>query len=276
MRRIKKKVFLGFSAACVAVLGCVRACNPEVMGEGEPELVVANPSQQEVEASPATDLLSENEGPAVSGEFQAQESNSAPAVASNEYGGKYHPVGHVPGFERTFPDLQEVQIVAARKWGVSPVRNRQQAEQRKSELVFVGSNPYYTVGQLNHSIPYLVPRAADLLQTISRNFLDSLAIKGKPLHKVVVTSLLRTEADVERLMRYNGNASDQSCHRFGTTFDISHVSYETVSPPGETRREVPNDTLKWVLSEVLRDLRQQGLCYIKYEKKQSCFHITTR
>jgi len=41
-------------------------------------------------------------------------------------------------------------------------------------------------------------------------------------------------------------------------------------------REVRNDTLKWVLSEVLRDMRQNGRCYIKYEVKQGCFHLTVR
>ncbi len=129
---------------------------------------------------------------------------------------------------------------------------------------------------MNASIPYLVPRASLLLNDIARNYLDSLAVKGVPLHKIIVSSVLRTEEDVAKLLRRNPNASDQSCHRFGTTFDICYNRYETVSPPGEMRRPVSNDTLKWVLSEVLRDLRQQERCYIKYEVKQGCFHITTR
>ena len=263
MRRIKKKIFLGFSATCVAVLGSVRMCHPEVMDSAVEANLVGDSVQLSSVSQPSVTVPSQP--------LQVESQSSNFTLPNG-----YHPVGHVPGFERTFPDSQDVQIAAARKWGVSPVANRQQAEQRKDELVYIGSNPYYAVGRLNHSIPYLVPRAADLLQIIGRSFLDSLAIKGKPLHKIMVTSVLRTEADVERLMRHNGNASDQSCHRFGTTFDISHVSYETVSPPGEQRRSVPDDTLKWVLSEVLRDIRQQGRCYVKYEKKQSCFHITTR
>jgi hypothetical protein len=97
-----------------------------------------------------------------------------------------------------------------------------------------------------------------------------------PLHRIIVTSVLRSEADVERLRLHNGNASDQSCHRFATTFDIAYNRYKTVEPPGQHRRPVTNDTLKYVLSEVLRDVRQQGRCYIKYEVKQGCFHITTR
>ena len=173
--------------------------------------------------------------------------------------------------------MQDVQIVAARRWGVSPVADRRQAEERKNELVFVGSSPYVVMDRaMSHSIPYLVPRAADLLTQIGRNFLDSLYLKGVPFHQVIVTSVLRTEGDLARLRQRNGNASEQSCHRFATTFDIAYNRYHTVCPPGEQRREVRNDTLKWVLCEVLRDLRAEGRCYIKYEVKQGCFHITTR
>lgn len=189
-----------------------------------------------------------------------------------------HRIYSVPGFGQTFPDLQDVQIVAARKWGVSPVEDRKEAEQRKDELVYVGSNPYYIMDKgMTHSIPYLVPRASDLLQKIGRNFLDSLAIKDISLHTLIVTSVLRTEHDVRRLRRFNSNASEASCHRFGTTFDISYNRYHTVSAPdGPERRAVRSDTLKWVLSEVLRDLRERELCYVKYEVKQGCFHITVR
>ena len=191
---------------------------------------------------------------------------------------KWHPVRSVPSYAKCFPDVQDVQIVAARKWGVRPVRNRQEAEHRRKELVYVGANPLYCIDRgMSHSIPYLVPRAAQLLSTIGRNYLDSLYVKGIPLHRIIVSSVLRTEDDVARLTRRNGNASDQSCHRFGTTFDICYNRYSTVSPPGEPeRRAVQNDTLKWVLSEVLRDIREQGRCFVKYEVKQGCFHITVR
>lgn len=184
----------------------------------------------------------------------------------------------VPSFQECFSDLQDIQITAARKWGVSPVTDRQEAERRKKELVYVGSNPFYTMDEgMNRSIPYLVPQAAELLQRISRNFLDSLAVKGIPLHTLIVTSVLRTEEDVRKLRRYNVNASEQSCHRYGTTFDISYNRYTTVSSPqGPERRAVRNDSLKWVLSEVLRDLRESGYCYVKHEVKQGCYHITVR
>lgn len=198
-------------------------------------------------------------------------------AADHSASGGYHKIYSVASFNDCFPDLQEVQIVAAQRWGVTPVANREEAERRKNELVYVGANPYFDIDpRMSQSIPYLVPRASRLVDMIARNYLDSLAIKGIPLHKIVVSSCLRTEMDVQNMKGKNVNVSENSCHRFGTTFDISYVTYSTVAPPGETRRQVRNDTLKWVLAEVLDDIRRQDLCYIKHETKQPCFHITVR
>lgn len=182
----------------------------------------------------------------------------------------------VPGYSRTFSDQQDVQYVSAKQWGVSPVINREDAEHRKSELVFIGSNPYFHVDKLRNSIPYLVPRASLLLQDIGSSFFDSLQIKDIPLHKLIVTSVTRTQEDVEKLRSHNSNATENSCHLYGTTFDVCYNRYQTVKAPGENRRDVRNDTLKYVLAEVLRDMRVTGRCHVKYEVKQGCFHITVK
>ena len=187
-----------------------------------------------------------------------------------------HRIFSVPHFGNTFPDQQDVQIQAANQFGVSPVQNRDEAEHSKGKLVYVGSNPYFYVDKLNNSIPYLVPRASVLLQDIGRAYFDSLQIKGIPLHKVIVTSILRTKDDVAKLRARNGNATENSCHLYGTTFDVCYNRYKTVQTAQAPRRKVQNDTLKWVLSEVLRDFRERNRCYVKYEVKQGCFHITVR
>jgi len=188
-----------------------------------------------------------------------------------------HRIMSVPSYKTAFPDTNSVQLAAAQRWGVQPVKNREDAEARKSELVYIGSSPYYHVDPLHQSIPYLVPRAAVLLQDIGQAFFDSLYIKGVPLHRFIVTSVLRTQDDVARLRRFNGNATENSCHLYGTTFDICYNRYETVEDPaGPRRRRVRDDSLKFVLSEVLRDMREQGRCFIKYEVKQGCFHMTVR
>lgn len=192
-------------------------------------------------------------------------------------GQRPHRIKSVPSYLRAFPDSQTVQLQAAQYWGVKPVKDRLDAENRKNELVYVDCSPYYYIDPLHSSIPYLVPRAAILLQDIGQAFFDSLQVKGVPLHRFIVTSVLRSKVDVAKLRQYNPNATEQSCHLYGTTFDICYNRYKTVEDPkGPSRREVRNDTLKFVLSEVLNDMRQNGRCYIKYEVKQGCFHMTVR
>lgn len=193
------------------------------------------------------------------------------AVASHvQWSRTPHRILSVPNYKAAFPDSQSVQIVMAERWGVKPVRNREDAEARKKELVYIGESPYFHVDPLYSSIPYLVPRAAVLLQDIGAAFYDSLYVKGVPLNQLIVTSVLRSMDDVAKLQRRNGNATENSCHLYGTTFDICYNRYHPVG------REVRNDTLKWVLSEVLRDKRDEGRCYVKYEVKQGCFHMTVR
>ena len=192
-------------------------------------------------------------------------------------GSSVHPIRSVASYKDAFPDDNDTQLVAARRWGVKPVADRQDAERRKNELVYIAASPYYHVDPLHQSIPYLVPRAAVLLNDISQAFFDSLYVKGVPMHKLIVTSVLRSQSDVAKLRRFNPNATENSCHLYGTTVDICYNRYKTVEDPeGPARRQVRNDTLKYVLSEVLRDMRLNQRCYVKYEVKQGCFHLTVR
>lgn len=181
-----------------------------------------------------------------------------------------HPVKGVWSYKDCFPDTNAVHLSAAKEYGVVPVENSADAEKRKHELVYIGSSPFYRIAKLNSSIPYLVPRAAALLQDISRNFMDSLAVKQVPINKLLITSVLRSKEDVVKLGKHNKNASPNSCHVYGTTFDIS---YNHFVPLG---RKVQGDTLKRVLSEVLNDMRQKNRCYVKYELHQACYHVTVR
>lgn len=189
-----------------------------------------------------------------------------------------HRILSVSSFDKAFPDMNDVQLVTAQRLGLKgSIRDRAQADSMKAELVYIGDSPYYDLRPMHFSIPYLVPRADRLLTEIARNFQDSLICKGLPMHKLVVSSVLRTEDDVRRLRRGNANATEQSCHRFGTTFDISYNHYVRVQDPeGAQLPEHWGVQLKSVLAEVLRDLRDQGTCYVKYEYKKPCFHITCR
>ena len=183
----------------------------------------------------------------------------------------------VVSYKRSFPDLNDKHLEVAKTVGIRPLEDREEAESMKEKLTHITDNEFYVVDSLTHSIPYLVPRASALLDTIGSNFLDSLAAKGLNPNQVIVTSVLRTQSDVKRLRRRNGNASANSAHCFGATFDVSWKRFKKMEDEdGRPLQDVGSDTLKLVLSEVLRDLRQAEKCYIKYELKQGCFHITAR
>ena len=84
--------------------------------------------------------------------------------------------------------------------------------------------------------------------------------------------MLRTPRLVKRLRRRNRNAVDTSAHLYGTTFDISYAKFICDS----TRVPRTQEDMKNLLGEVVYAMREQGRCYVKYERKQGCFHITCK
>lgn len=172
-------------------------------------------------------------------------------------------------YQSTFRDLNDRHLAAARQWGIKPVQSEEDLEAQMGKLEEVSSCRLYEVDELTHSLPYLVPRASELLETIARNFKDSLDSKGLPNRKLIVTSVLRTNTSVKKLRKKNTNASANSAHIYGTTFDVAYARYQG-------SKEDERDKLKTVFAEVLQDLRKMKKCYVLYEFKQGCFHITVR
>ena len=127
-------------------------------------------------------------------------------------------------YQRTFNDLNDKHLKAARQWGIQPVTSDELLEEQMGKLDKIGSCRYYQVDELTHSIPYLVPRAEKLLKTIGRNFQDSLSSKGLSSRKIIVTSVLRTTGNVKKLRKKNVNASANSAHVYGTTFDVARFA----------------------------------------------------
>ncbi len=188
--------------------------------------------------------------------------------------------GKVWSYKECFPDTQKQHVSAALKNGIKPVESHAAilSLARRHKLVSIMDSPFFVVEKLDYSMPYLVPKAKDLLTEISVNFLDSLRSKGLQLFLPIITSVTRTTSDVEKLRRRNRNATDNSCHSYGTTFDITYSRYMPL-----TGMPTPVDSATWqrgeyklCLAEVLYDLRSQGKCYVKHERRQPCFHITVR
>ena len=173
-------------------------------------------------------------------------------------------------YNRDFNDLNDVQLAVAQKIGIEPISNREDAEHASKKMQEIKTGDYYEVEELKHSIPYLIPEAATLLEDIGRNFQDSLYNLNASLYKIKVTSVTRTVDDVKKLGKRNYNASMNSAHRYGTTFDVSWVRYTKINE--KDTLNIDNDRLKMVLG----DLKRADRCYIKHERKQGCFHITVR
>lgn len=180
-----------------------------------------------------------------------------------------NPIGR---YDEVFNDSNYIQYQYAERLGIDPVHSLYDAYNTRRPLVKIESGEHYQVDNLTHSMPYLVPEAATLLEEIGDEFGAMLAQRGGDPSgsKILVTSLLRSPYTVKRLRRVNRNAVDSSTHMFGTTFDISWSKFHHP----DTAMETNDVVLKGILAEVLLRKREEGRCLVKYERKTPCFHIT--
>jgi len=177
---------------------------------------------------------------------------------------KKHPKRR-PNYGKDFNHLNDVQLRAAKKYGVRPPKNREEIEKQKDKLVKITNTRYYQVLPLTSSSPYLVPRAADFLTALGRLMQEYNGTNSRFL----ISSVLRSQADVSKLGKINGNASENSTHCYGTTVDITYSRFDI-------RGKTTEGKLKEDLARALYDMQEMGYCYVKYERKQPCFHITVR
>ena len=174
-------------------------------------------------------------------------------------------------YEEVFNDSNYIQYMSAERLGIDPLTSLGHAYNTRRPLVKIESGENYEVAELTHSMPYLVPEAAELLDEIGSEFNRLVAKKGgKSGNKIIVTSVLRSPYTVKKLMKVNRNAVDSSTHKFATTFDIAYNNFACPDSGGS----LPASKLKDILAEVLLNKRNEGKCFIKYEIKSPCFHIT--
>ena len=183
---------------------------------------------------------------------------------------KVHSVGR--SLREVFNDSNAVHLDAARSLGFEPITDLRTAYDISIPIREVRTCKDFHIDKLSHSMPYLVPEAERLLHDIGRSFSDTIRARGGKSYKIKVTSLTRTDVTVRRLRRRNSNATQESAHRFGTTFDISYSKFICC----DSSYVIHEGDLNNILAEVLYRLRREGRCYVKWERKQGCFHITTR
>jgi len=183
--------------------------------------------------------------------------------------------GRTFNYKLKFNDLQSRQHAVASAIGLSrPPKDRDDAASMRKQLVEIKTNDNYIVDSLTHSVPFLIPGAKHELDSIGEEWADILRRNNLPHYRFYVTSVLRTQEDIKFLQRSgNINSVTQSCHCYGTTFDLAYMRYDKVT---RTRDYMHEDNLKLVLGQVLLNHQRAGKIFVKYEAKQSCFHITIR
>ena len=183
--------------------------------------------------------------------------------------------GRTFSYKAKFNDLQLKQHEVAARIGLPrPPKDRADAATMRKQLVEIKTCENYIVDSLTHSVPFLIPSAKRELDEIGREWADILSRNNLPHYRFYVTSVLRTQEDIKYLRRSgNINSVTQSCHCYGTTFDLAYMRYDKVT---RTRDYMIEDNLKLVLGQVLLNHQRAGKIYVKYEAKQSCFHITVR
>ncbi len=173
-------------------------------------------------------------------------------------------------FKELFQDFNDIQIPYAKRNGIEPIKNFHDAYHLRQPLVKIETCEAYYLDTLTHSMPYLVPKAAKVLEDIGCAFADSVKARGGSAYRIVVTSCTRSDYTVQKLLRVNRNASSRSCHMFGTTFDLSWTHYE----PYNNDYRINSFDLKNILAEVLLEFQRQKRCTVLHEDGQCCFHMT--
>ena len=163
-----------------------------------------------------------------------------------------------------FNDSNYIHWAAADSVGIVPLSGLKSHWQLRRPLVKITSCRDFFIEPLTHSVPYLVPEAADAIHEIGRRFTDSVAARGGSRYRIRITSVTRTPETVRRLRRRNVNAVDSSVHQLATTVDVSYARF---IPDADNPVARSVDDLKGVLAEVLAAMRDEGKIYVKFERK---------
>ena len=181
-----------------------------------------------------------------------------------------------PEIDRRFQiaDLGGQQLEAATRYGLSkPIRRRSGIWLRAWRRRKIKTNRYYLLDPMPHSNPYLTSGGKWVLKTIAKRFQKKLRKAGYREHRIIVTSMLRTREDIGGLKKINRVAATNSSHMYGTTFDVSFTRFNRISMDG---MQPSNRLMANLLGEVICELREEGECWIIFERSQHCYHVTAR
>ena len=175
-------------------------------------------------------------------------------------------------YSAAFNDLQSRHLPVAKKnaFKTAPFQDRDSFSSQGQDLRKIRSNRYYKVARLTHSLPYLTSHTEEELRSIARDFQVRNTQNDLPYSRLLVTSLLRTTEDINCLRKVNANSVLDSPHLYGTTCDIAWSLYQCPKRSSDGNQYLAS------LADVLKEHRDAGKIYVRYETKERCFHITVR
>jgi len=178
-----------------------------------------------------------------------------------------------------YRDFNAVHLKYAKRGGITPFKTNDDLEKGIGELLKTGNlveitdNSYYRVCDLTYSHPYLTPVAEQFLEDLGQRFQEKLDENRLPEYYFQISSLLRTKENQKRLSHSNRNASPNSSHMYGTTFDIPYFTLVKRTLFWE-EAEVTDGRASKLLSKAIGELRYEGRCVVVTERNETCFHIT--
>lgn len=178
---------------------------------------------------------------------------------------------------RYLRDPNKMHIRAGKELGIEPFRKNadflavRDSILSNEILFYLEDGEFYRKKKMSHSYPYLTKEAIDLIKELSERFQKNLEKKEQENYSLLITSALRTEESQKKLRRSNRNATkDTTSHLFGASFDVSYWDFYRNSN-GEIYRY---KNLQKILTNTIKELRNEKKCLVIKETGHYCFHIT--
>lgn len=131
-------------------------------------------------------------------------------------------------------------------------------------LIEIKTSENYIVEPMGASLPALLPKGITFINKLSREYRSLCDQKNIEYIPFRITSATRTIKSVKELMKDNGNAIENSAHLKGKTIDITYLTSKKHTKQKE------------LFIQTLAKLKDQGMCYVKFEVQMKCLHITCR
>lgn len=165
-----------------------------------------------------------------------------------------------------FPDGIATHEKAYYSEGITPKNTLEELYQleRTGKLVRIKDGNKYFVDELEHSAPLLLPEAAKFIDVLVQHYEEECEKRGLTYHSFKITSLTRSRESVDDLKKENPAAIKNSAHLKGKTFDVSYTDF--------AGHQAELDAFVAAVS----DLRKGNKCFVKYEERRGCLHITVR